>query len=117
MNNLFVFQPDEIVDVDAAINGTDYNSDYKARNPDPYDTNSANPNSFQNPDLSYLDTNVSKVLNFYLPNSCFRILISIQNLNQYLEFQFEFQNCKSLRKKMKYMKKMKIQIVKIELEF
>jgi len=50
-------QPDEIVDVDAAINGTDYNSDYKARNPDPYDTNSANPNSFQNPDLSYLDTN------------------------------------------------------------
>ena len=77
MNNFFVFQPDEIVDVDAAINGTDYNSDYKARNPDPYDTNSANPNSFQNPDLSYLDTNVSKVLNFYLPNSCFRILISI----------------------------------------
>ena len=59
MNNLFVFQSDEIVDVDAAINGTDYNSDYKARNPDPYDTNSANPNSFQNPDLSYLDTNVS----------------------------------------------------------
>ena len=75
MNNLFVFQPDEIVDVDAAINGTDYNSDYKARNPDPYDTNSANPNSFQNPDLSYLDTNVSyilltssKVANLRIPN-------------------------------------------------
>ena len=45
--------------MDAAINGTDYNSDYNARNPDPYDTNNANPNSLQNPDLSYLDTNVS----------------------------------------------------------
>ena len=41
---------------------------------------------------------ISYVLNFYLPKSCFRILISIQNLNQYLETQFKFQNCKSLHK-------------------
>ena len=51
--------------MDAAINGADYNSDYNARNPDPYDTNNANPNSLQNPDLSYLDTNVSLAWNMW----------------------------------------------------
>ena len=60
---------------------------------------------------------VSYVLNFYPPKSCFRILISIQNLNQYLDPQFKFQNCKSLHKKVKYAHKMNIQILKIELEF
>ena len=42
------------------------------------------------------------VLNFYPPKSCFRILTSIQNLNQYFETQLKFQNCKSLHKKVKY---------------
>merc|ERR1719433_1238988 len=42
-------EADEIVDVDEAINGTDYNGiDYNARNPDPYPTSA--------PDSSYLDT-------------------------------------------------------------
>jgi hypothetical protein len=61
------------VDVDAAIYGTDNNSDYKAQNPDPYDTNNANPNSLQNPDLSYLDTNVSLARNMWF-NFFFSIL-------------------------------------------
>ena len=59
----------------------------------------------------------NNVLNFYLPKSCFRIQISIQNLKQYLESKFKFQNCKSLHKNVKYLPKMRIQILKIELEF
>ena len=46
------------------------------------------------------------VLNFYPSKSCFRILISIWNLNQYLESQCQY--CKSLHKKVKYLQKMKI---------
>ena len=38
------------------------------------------------------------VLNFYPPKSYFRILISIKNLNLYLETQFKFYDCKSFRK-------------------
>merc|ERR1711899_715555 len=47
-------EDDEIVDVDAAINGTEYNAhaDYNERNPDPYLAS----NSLQNPEPSYLDT-------------------------------------------------------------
>jgi hypothetical protein len=33
---------------------------------------------------------LSYVLSFYSPKSCFRILISIWNLNQHLELQFKF---------------------------
>ena len=50
-------EADEIVDVDEAINGTDYNGidynrsdSYNARNPDSYPTSA--------PDSSYLDTQV-----------------------------------------------------------
>ena len=57
------------------------------------------------------------VLSFYPPKSCFRILVSIYYLNQYLESQFKFSNCKSLHKKLKYVQNMKIQILKIEKEF
>merc|ERR1719273_1905989 len=45
-------EAEEIVDVDAAINGTDYNSEYDKGNPDPYLAS----NSLQNPESSYLDT-------------------------------------------------------------
>ena len=39
--------------------------------------------------LSFHLANITDVLNFYLLRSCFRILISIQNLKQYLESQFK----------------------------
>ena len=72
--NIFL-QDDEIVDVDAAINGTDYNAhtDYNERNPDPYLAS----NSLQNPESSYLDTQVTNELINY-----FRGRVSCVDINK-----------------------------------
>ena len=58
-----------------------------------------------------------KKLGKYLCSKFLSVQILFWNLNSYLESQLKFYICKSLHKKVKYLKKMKIYIPKIELEF